>query len=137
LLSALESERISWTLWSYKDVRPMNLLHPAPDSPWMQLSRKACADWNRGHSNRRAEEMIEELYTRHGETDIPPHRLWHLKYRLRGSEHYPLAQRLSRLLESVPFEKCIRLPESFLLERCERYEPMYEIVRRYLRYPCG
>jgi len=35
-LDLFEKHHISWTFWSYKDVRAMSLVYPKDNTPWLQ-----------------------------------------------------------------------------------------------------
>ena len=39
-LDIFQQEHCSWTIWSYKDLGYMGLVHPQKDMPWMNLTEK-------------------------------------------------------------------------------------------------
>lgn len=131
-LDLFEELNISWSIWAYKDTGGIGALHPGANSPWSGFSRRACDGWNFYAEIARTEAEVKELLRQAGlatEGDL----FQKLKFRTLANRMLLSSARYPGLLAGIPFNELLTYPESFLFERCERWDGLIDIVKSYTK----
>lgn len=130
MLAILEKHGISWSLWSYKDARSMGTVHPSDDSPWMNFSRRARAEWEFWTDYYEGTAIVDQLISKYptNVSNMLKRKLW---YRTLANYQYILADRYRNLFAQVPLEELLTYPESFLFDRCEVWKELTTMVKAY------
>lgn len=132
-LGLFEKHDISWTIWSYKDAGAMGMVYPAKDTRWMSMANEFRYQWQvKGRSNpsiaTEVLEMLEEKYS------------YTISDQLKESQKFRIFALLNELhihqfvkpkLASIPWEEMKEYPKSFLLENCEGWEELADVVKYY------
>jgi hypothetical protein len=132
-LDIFEKYGISWTIWSYKDAGAMGMVYPNEDTKWMSMVNEFKHQWQvKERSNPTiAKEIFEMLenkfsFTVNEKIKAP------LTFRLYAflNELY-IHMLVKPKLQSVCWEEMKEYPESFLLDNCEGWEELAELVKSY------
>jgi endoglucanase len=130
LIELFEGQRISWSLWCYKDARGMGAVHPKADSPWMQFSRRASEGFSLWEDFAAARREADELGAALG-AQLRDYQRRQLMYRRLADRQLVLSARLSELFKATPFEELLSYPESFRLSACDRWPQLLELVTKH------
>lgn len=132
-LDIFERNRISWTLWSYKDAGAMGMVYPQQDTQWMSMAnafRNQFEAKDRSYSTI-AKEIFGLLENKFAYT-IEEEFKESLKFRIFALLNELHDQLLVKpKLRSIPWEEMKEYPKSFLLENCEGWEELAELVQSY------
>ena len=132
-IDLFEKYSISWTIWSYKDAGAMGMVYPKEDTGWMSMAYEFRRQWQvKGRSNPTiAKEMFEMLEGKFSYA-IEDSLKESLKFRIFALlNELHINQLVKPKLVSVPWEEMKEYPKSFLLENCEGWEELAELVKSY------
>lgn len=129
----LERNGISWTLWSYKDAGAMGMVYPREDTDWMSMAKTYRLRWERKDCSYStiAKEVFEMLEGKLSYSIDDGFRE-QLKFRIFSLlNELHIKYLVKPTLQSIPWEKMKTYPKSFLLENCEGWEELAELVKSY------
>ena len=132
-IDLFEKHGISWSIWSYKDAGAMGMVYPNEDTKWMTMANEFRHKWQvKGRSNPSiAKEVLEMLEGKFSYT-INDELKEMLKFRIFALlNELHIRQFVKPKLQSVPWEEMKEYPRSFLLENCEGWEELAELIRSY------
>ncbi len=132
-LDIFEQNGISWTLWSYKDAGAMGMVYPRDDTDWMSMAKTFRLQWEKKDRSYSAIaklffEMLEDKFSYSiddGFSEQLKFRIFsllndlHIKYFVKPA------------LQSIPWDRMKTYPKSFLLENCEGWAELAELVKLY------
>lgn len=131
----------SWSLWTYKDIGLQGLVHAAPDSPYLTLtrpvlekkSRLGADSWGSVDTGvRHVLQPIEELFAQEF-PDFSPYP-WNAQRWMHGLVRHillsePLVDEFAACFRGLTAGQLDELAESFRLDRCVRREPLLDLLR--------
>ncbi|WP_058304173.1 glycoside hydrolase family 5 protein [Gorillibacterium timonense] len=132
-LDLFEKNRISWTLWSYKDAGAMGMVRPQEDTDWMSFAKTLRYQWERKDRSYStiAKEIFEMLEMKFSYI-IEDSSRESLKFRIFSLlNELHIHHLVKPTLRSIPWEEMKRYPESFLFMNCEGGEELVELVKSY------
>ncbi len=131
LLDVLEKNRISWTLWTYKDIGRMGLVSPGVDTAWMAFSRKALGGWSLNHEFGVGPKVAKKRLGRYyrGAADGVKRKI---TYRYYAEHQYVMSQIYWKLFSHTPFDTLLSFLESFLFSRCAVWNDGADAVKKHI-----
>jgi endoglucanase len=132
-IDLFEKHRISWTIWSYKDAGAMGMVYPDKDTKWMEMADEFRRVWQvKGRSNPTvAKEVLETLEAKFSYS-INNELKEMLKFRIFALlNELHVRQLVKPKLMSIPWEEMKAYPRSFLLENCEGWGELAELIKSY------
>lgn len=132
-LDIFEKHGISWTLFTYKDAGAMGLVYPKEDTKWMSMADDFRHQWQlKIRSNKTIEKEIFEMVENKFSFTISEKLKEPLGFRINAFLHELYIHMLVKpKLQSIPWKEMKEYPKSFLLENCEGWEELAELVKSY------
>lgn len=132
-LEIFEKNKVSWTLWSYKDAQFMGLVFPQSSSPWMQFTDQIHQFWNHHLEMDEGKDVVAVLSHM-----FPGRASDETKYRLQFRQRAMMfdlqtEQILKPILRTWGWERMEHLPESFAFSQCKVHKRYAELISRFAR----
>ncbi|HEQ72669.1 MAG TPA: hypothetical protein ENN69_09285, partial [Spirochaetia bacterium] len=131
-LDFFEENRVSWSIWAYKDARSMGTVHPKADSGWMDFSTKARRGWNFWDDFTARETTVDAILAQYP-TAITDRERLKVGFRVMADYQLVLAAGYPELLTTVPFATLLEAARSFRFENCEVWRTVADMVRNLTR----
>lgn len=129
ILKEIESHGSGWCLWNYKDTGTSAMLFPKDETPWMQMVSRIHETWNHHEAERLGYLMAEETGRRSG-YQLTKEEVYQLQFMIRaGIAGSDVRHVLIPVLETIPKDVLFEISRSFLLENCQMYKPMADLLR--------
>ncbi len=131
-LEFFEREKISWSIWTYKDAGAMGALFIDENSEWSKMSESINdKDFLTEFSDF---ERKTELYIKKSFRYKSPsfELIRKVKFRLLSINDLIMIEKLKEFLRKVPLDKIIYYPDAFLFEKTKRWKKLIDIIKKWL-----
>ena len=108
----------------------MGLLHPGESSGWMNFSREVSDDWNFWDDFESRDKIVDSMITA-GHTEVSKTEKLKLGFRVLANQQLILKERLTRILNDLPFEIFLGYTDSFRFSGCEQWNNVARMVREF------
>ena len=131
MLELCESNDVSWALWTYKDAACMGIVYPREETPWRQLTGRIREVWVQQTEQEKGEALVDYMAATYFKP-ISEEMRYPLQFRMRTiMQVVCVEQNLKPFLRELPWEEAIQLPESFRFDRCETWDELEVLVKKY------
>ncbi len=130
-LEVFEREKVSWSIWTYKDAGSMGVLFPDKEAKWNKLSD--ILNWSFFDEFSSSDEMAKEFIMKSVGYKEPSNELIRkVKFRLLSIKDLILVEKLKDTLRNILTSEIIKYPESFLFERCKKCDALIKVIKKWL-----
>jgi endoglucanase len=130
VLDIFEERGISWSIWAYKDARTMGTVHPKAESDWMDFARQVSKGWSFWREFPARFERAEEALSGY-DYDVPDIVKHKIAFRLLANNMLIQKERYPRTFQEIPFESFLGYVDSFRFDRCEVWQTVADLVKKY------
>ncbi len=133
-IDLLMKEKISWTVWTYKDAQALGCCYPSQESDWAKFTKQIRQHWTHYKEMDQAKELVEDICKIPEFASADEWIKYYMQFRVRGIL-YQFQSEYILLPELKKFEKdkFLQLPMDWRFENCNIYKE-YEVLLKKMSY---